>query len=332
MQVGNGHFAFGADVTGLQTFLPYAIMSDWAWKNDSLPPDRTWADIENYEGVEWDFHGRLVQYEFDGEPEVQQWLISNPNRVNLGRIGLLFLDSDKKVMNVSESDLTGVAQKLDLWTGTMTSRFSFAGHEITVTTFSAQSSSTVGINVQSSLLQTGRLGIFLDFPWNDGSQKFSAPFVGSWNETSNHTTTLHVGGSLGQGVQAQVHHTLVNSTFLTSVGGDHFTISRDSPATHRYSVIPTKHDKSFSLSVAYSAPGPTVPLLQYDAIAAESTLSWEEFWSKSGFIDVFTGSSDSRADELQRRIILSRYLLRVNEAGNNSPQEVRQTMLSKVCG
>ena len=27
MQVGNGNFAFGADVTGLQTFLPFAIMS-----------------------------------------------------------------------------------------------------------------------------------------------------------------------------------------------------------------------------------------------------------------------------------------------------------------
>ena len=35
MQVGNGHFAFGADVTGLQTFLPFAIMSDWGWKNET---------------------------------------------------------------------------------------------------------------------------------------------------------------------------------------------------------------------------------------------------------------------------------------------------------
>ena len=38
---------------------------------------------------------------------------------------------------------------------------------------------------------------------------------------------------------------------------------------------------------------------------------------------MLTGSSDPRAEELQRRIILSRYLMRVNEAGDLPPQEVR---------
>lgn len=37
LQVGNGNFAFGADITGLQTFQPFAIMSTWAWHNFSLP-------------------------------------------------------------------------------------------------------------------------------------------------------------------------------------------------------------------------------------------------------------------------------------------------------
>jgi hypothetical protein len=37
LQVGNGNFAFGADITGLQTFAPFAIMSTWAWHNFSLP-------------------------------------------------------------------------------------------------------------------------------------------------------------------------------------------------------------------------------------------------------------------------------------------------------
>src|SRR4051812_31470826 len=37
LQVGNGNFAFGADVTGLQTFKPYAIMATWGWHNFSLP-------------------------------------------------------------------------------------------------------------------------------------------------------------------------------------------------------------------------------------------------------------------------------------------------------
>lgn len=37
LQVGNGDFAFGADITGLQTFSQFAIQSSWAWHNFSLP-------------------------------------------------------------------------------------------------------------------------------------------------------------------------------------------------------------------------------------------------------------------------------------------------------
>lgn len=37
LQVGNGNFAFGVDVTGLQTFSPFATMSTWGWHNFSLP-------------------------------------------------------------------------------------------------------------------------------------------------------------------------------------------------------------------------------------------------------------------------------------------------------
>ena len=323
MQVGNGHFAFGADVTGLQTFLPFAIMSDWAWKNDSLPPNRTWQDVEDYRGVEWDFHGRLVQYEFDGEPLVQQWLISNPNRVNLGRVGLLFLDDRKQPMNVTESDLTDIKQNLDLWTGVMTSQFHFQGQSVVVTTIVSPTSSAVGIGLQSPLLHTGRLGVYLDFPWNDGSQKFSAPFVGTFNNTGNHTTSLRMGGSLTGNVQAQIKHTLVAATFLTTVGGDPFTISRDSPTTHRYSIHPASSSQTFSLSLAYSLPGEAVTLAPYSTIASGSAQAWSAFWTQAGFVDIFTGSSDPRADELQRRIILSRYLMRVNAAGDTSPQEVR---------
>lgn len=46
LQVGNGNFAFGADITGLQTFRPFAIMSTWGWHNFSLPttPNQTSVD------------------------------------------------------------------------------------------------------------------------------------------------------------------------------------------------------------------------------------------------------------------------------------------------
>ncbi|KAI0365991.1 hypothetical protein BV20DRAFT_982235 [Pilatotrama ljubarskyi] len=321
MQVGNGHFAFGADVTGLQTFLPWATMSDWGWKNDSLPAGTTQADIAAYRGVVWDG----VQYEFGGPEPMQQWLISNPNRVNLGRVGLLFMEGrekgKRKVVNVTEDALETKKQVLDLWTGTMTSTFRWAGEDVAVQTVAAQNSSTIGITITSSLLQHGRLGMFLDFPWNDGSSKFEAPFVGVWNATANHTTTLRTGKGLEHNVGAEIAHTLDTTTFVTTIGGgDDFSITRISPEAHRYDVVPRQPEQTFSIAITYS-PQPVKVVPTVTAIQRESAAAWEDFWSNHGFVDVLSGSNDSRAEELQRRIILSQYLLRVNEAGDYPPQE-----------
>ncbi|PCH37049.1 hypothetical protein WOLCODRAFT_128018 [Wolfiporia cocos MD-104 SS10] len=298
MQVGNGFFAFGADVSGLQTFLPWATMSDWGWKNDSFTAGATLEDILTYRGVVWDG----VQYEFGGPAAPQQWLIADPNR------------------NITEADLDFAKQELDLWTGVITSSFSIQGYNVTVLTYAAQSSSTVGFTITSNLLLEGRLGLFVDFPWNDGSQKFEAPYVGYWDDTSNHTTTLYTGYELGENVQALINHTMVNTTFFTSIGGDPFSISRNSLESHRYSIIPNETSTTFSLEVVYSV-NRTKYIPQVEEIVAESIAAWEDYWSNSGFVDVVTGSTDSQANELQRRIILSRYLMRVNEAGFTPPQE-----------
>src|SRR5688572_24933935 len=49
VQVGNGEFAFSADITGLQSFEPYNIMSHWGWHRQPLPQglhpeDYRWTD------------------------------------------------------------------------------------------------------------------------------------------------------------------------------------------------------------------------------------------------------------------------------------------------
>ncbi|EGN94575.1 hypothetical protein SERLA73DRAFT_188549 [Serpula lacrymans var. lacrymans S7.3] len=320
MQIGNGNFAFGADVTGLQTFLPYAIMSYWGWKNDTFPPNSSLDDIENYTGVSWWNHDRLVTYMFGGDPSIEQWLIANPNRANLGSTGLVFFDEAGQPQNVTENDLVDVFQELDLWTGVITSEFSWQGEKIIIQTISAQDHDAVGIKIQSTLLQTGRLGLFLDFPWNDGSAKFEAPFVGYFNMSSKHTTSLSIQGGLGRGANAQISHTMYNTTFYTAVGGDQFNITRDSPTTHRYTLQPKLLSSAFQVVVLYS-PNGMVSVPTFDNVEHSSTDSWSNYWENSGFVDLFTGSTDPRAYELQRRIILSRYLMRVNEAGSTPPQE-----------
>ena len=320
MQVGNGNFAFGADITGLQTFLPFAIMSSWGWKNDTLPPGRTLEDILNYKGESLDNHGLNVTYMFGGVADIQQWLISNPNRVNLGRVGLWFGDD----VQIEEEDLANKTQTLDLWTGVIDSSFTLNGSQVNVTTVCDQESDVIGISLTSSLISAGQLGLFLDFPWNDGSEKFEAPFVGWFNMSANHTTDLTIATSAdGTISEAQIIHTLVNNSFITTISGSSFNVSRFSPSEHKYIVMPSDptSNATFALSISYALQIPA-SIADFESIQASSEAAWESYWTTGGFVDVYTQSTDSRADELQRRIILSQYLLRVNEAGDYPPQEV----------
>ncbi|KLO07550.1 hypothetical protein SCHPADRAFT_836533, partial [Schizopora paradoxa] len=170
---------------------------------------------------------------------------------------------------------------------------------------------------------------FVDFPWNDGSQKFSAPFVGVFNMTANHTTRLEVMGNN----RAQISHTMVNNTFVTDIGGgSSFDITRDDPTAHRYTLIPSSgasstFEVSFGFTSSSSSPFFVSPFdtpespSSFTSVAQSSEDAWASFWTDGGFVDVLTGSTDARAEELQRRIILAQYLLRVNEAGDYPPQE-----------
>lgn len=258
-----------------------------------------------------------MRYDFGGDPAIETWLTSNPNRVNLARLGLTFLSDDGAPTDVSMSDLVNATQTLDIWTGVLISAFFYNGSSISVTTAMAQDADVLAVSLSSELLGTGRLGLFVDFPWCDGSSKFNAPFVGVYNATSNHTTTLDT----SQEDTTAVRHTMVNNTLLTTFGGDASNISRDDPATHRYTILPSSNSSKFSISVGFSlTPLPALPSAAQ--VIKSSTDAWDQFWTDSGFVDVISGSTDDRADELQRRIVLSRYLERVNEAGDNPPQEV----------
>jgi hypothetical protein len=53
MQVGNGNFAFGFDITGLQTFLPFSTMSSWGWHNFTLPTTLNETSPSDFTGIDW---------------------------------------------------------------------------------------------------------------------------------------------------------------------------------------------------------------------------------------------------------------------------------------
>jgi len=53
VQVGNGNFAFGVDITGLQTFMPFGTLSSWGWHNFSLPIAPGQTSPADFTGLDW---------------------------------------------------------------------------------------------------------------------------------------------------------------------------------------------------------------------------------------------------------------------------------------
>lgn len=327
LQVGNGNFAFGADITGLQTFLPYNTLSSWAWHNSSLPTTPEQTQPSDFTGLDWQTHGRLVNYDQPNpaEANISQWMIANPNRVNLGRVGL-WLDGK----NATEVDISDATQTLDQYTGILTSSFCWEGRKVQVVTIADPYSSTIAVELESELLVNGSLGIYLDFPYMTDKLKFEDPFVGVWNATAKHTTKL-----LHQGPQqARIQHNEDYTTYFTTVHWDgEAEMTAPLPQTHQFTLRPSGHATKLSLTVSYHTTGSPemTPFYNPDGegtrintsptlIRTASVAYWQHFWERGAFIDM-TRASDPNATELQRRVIQSQYLLAVNEAGFDPPQE-----------
>lgn len=88
------------------------------------------------------------------------------------------------------------------------------------------------------------------------------------------------------------------------------------PDRHRVVLKPS--GKSISVSCTYSLKASAGP--DANETLAASRRSWPEYWKSGGALDL-SGSTDPRWKELERRVVLSQYLMAVNEAGSNPPQE-----------
>src|SRR5688572_19427527 len=126
LTVGNGEFAFTADITGLQTLMseyenamPLCTMSQWGWHTRPAPKG---LKAQGLRLTQYDTYGREVGYQTssEGQTELYQWLRENPHRLHLGRIGFC-RTADRKEIHAAE--LSDIRQELDLWRGTITSRF-----------------------------------------------------------------------------------------------------------------------------------------------------------------------------------------------------------------
>ncbi|MGF0024404.1 hypothetical protein [Parabacteroides merdae] len=310
-QVGNGKFAFGMDITGLQTFVPFNTLSDWSWHSFPLPEGMR---AEDYRPVAVETHGKKIAYELRNpdQPELSEWLTKNPHRYNLGRIGFRLLREDGT--EAREIDLGNARQEIDLWTGVVYSRFELNRKEVKVRTVCHPDKDMIGVSIESELLNDGNMSIYLDFPYPDG--RYFKHYIGRYDTISGHTSTFEKLAPNSVRIARTMDDTHYYAT-LDWTGPA--TFSRESEKAHTFLLQP-RHTSTFSFTCCFS-PEPVADVTEPVAsIERKSAVSWEKYWRSGAAVDL-SGSKDPRWLELERRIVLSQYLMRANESGLFPPQE-----------
>ena len=313
LTVGNGELAFTADVTGLETFpelyerdIPLCTQSQWGWH--SFPAPKGLAP-DSLRLAPYDTWGRQVGYatRADGQEELYNWLRQNPHRLHLGRIALVLTTRDGAAAR--PSDLAGIRQELDLWTGILLSRFQLGGVPVTVETCCHPAADVIAVRLRSALLQQGQLAVAFEFPY--GSPDLPAA---DWLRPAAHRSV--VAAQTPQSVE--ILRELDADAYVAGISWERdAALARQGP--HRFVLRPAGAELRFVCAFSARRPAPRAP----DAFAA-CAHHWPRFWSQGAALEL-AGTPDPRAGELERRVVLSQYLTAIQCAGSMPPQETGLT-------
>lgn len=315
LSVGNGEFAFTVDVTGLQTFprqyakgVPLGTQSQWGWHSFPNPEGYTHDEtLKSYDFGRGHLESYSVQY---NEPkrlkDAAEWFRVNPHRLHLGVIGLE-LGEEASLAEVSD-----VHQTLNMWEGVIDSRFMWNGHPFEVRTLCHPDRDVVS----ASVVSPSRTGVNLRFPYPTGVHTDDAC---NWQANELHSTRLV--SCTGQ--SALLKRTLDATTYYVSLQWEGDAVLAEK-ATNYFTLVPRGDTLTFSCLFTPAEPGEGDALPTHSETLLAASRHWNDFWQKGAAVD-FSHCTDPRAKELERRVVLSQYLLAIQSAGSTPPQETGLT-------
>jgi hypothetical protein len=323
LTVGNGGFAFTADITGLQTFadhyhrwgVPTEMQSRWCWVSDPNPNNYQLADA-NKDFKQAD--GQVVGYPTQASTPAGDWLRKNPRSHPLGQILLDYTKSDGSALR--PEDIQKPEQTLDMWRGVITSRYHIEGKPVKVTTVCHPQYDMVAVRIESELVASGKLGVKLAFPRGHDLTTKNSPAL-DWSQPESHLTWI--GETLDD--RARLYRKVGNTSYRAIVvWKNRANFAEVKPHEFRIALTGSntgRHSLSLEFTAMFGSdvdPALAVPTM--DETITASAKRWEEFWRKGAAVD-FSGSTDPRAQQIEERIILSRYLMAAQMAGDVPPQE-----------
>ncbi|NIJ19057.1 hypothetical protein FHS95_000726 [Sphingomonas naasensis] len=314
LMLGNGNLGFTADITGLQTFpeqyspiAPLLTMAQWAWH--SFPNRNGYTERDGLVMVsvpgrgEQPFPWIRDWSEVEKRPALK-WLRENPHRFSLGRIGLALLHRDGTQARFAE--LSEARQMLDLWSGALTSSFVFDGQPVHVETRVHPTRDMVMVSIRSPLVAAGRIGVDVRYP---GVSARLNPDPSDWTNDDAHQTRI-----VQQRADRLVAERTLDATrYYSALAAPGGSVVRAGP--HGFRALRREGDR-LDVTISFDRSRQQPGAVDAAAVARH----WRAYWTQGGVID-FGGSSDPRAAELERRVVLSQYLAAINQAGEYPPQE-----------
>lgn len=313
LSVGNGHICYTFDATGMQTFaeeyangVPLCTMSDWGWHSfenrDSLRAEEAWEEM--------DLYGHRGIYATESKTpgrhrDAANYYRINPHRLNLATIGLKMSDGEKRA---EMSEIGDIEQRLDMWEGIATSRFSYLGKRAKVRTACSPREDMIAIDIESELMATGNMGIEIRLPYPTGKHSDNAS---DYMREEGHESGIEIKGNT-----CVIRHQIDTTTYYVSVKWEG-KASASQTGAHTYCIMPERGERHMAIKCLFGEKEREVAECD---VERESARWWKEYWTKGGAVD-FSHVDDERARELERRVVLSQYLCAINCSGNMPPQE-----------
>jgi len=323
LTVGNGEFAFTVDITGLQTFpeyhvsgIPLGTFSNWCWHSDPNTEGYVPAKTLKYFQVGGRRIGYYYGYGTEEDPEkakASDYLRQNPHRMNMGMVGLKILD--KKGQRISPDQIQRAEQVLDLWKGEIRSYFEIEGIPVLVTTLSHPEEGMVACSIDTELFQSGQLVVEIRFPEADRGWKNT----NLWGMDEHHESRI-IESDSGRAI---LLHRQDNTTYLAGLNYTPATLTQSGIHTYALNPLEGSSNLNFTCEFEESRDG-LLGSPEFEGVRQLASADWEHYWTTGGAVD-FSACEDSRAPELERRVVLSQYLTRINCSGSLPPQETGLT-------
>lgn len=303
IQVGNGEFTCNLDATGLQTFAGNT-MAHWAWHSFPLPAGCDPADVPATGGFD---RGRPLGHQPvpPGRERLYAWMYENPHRLGLGRLRLARADGSIP----DPAAIAGLERRLDLWSGVADSAYALDGASMRVEACCHPHLDLLAARLESPALGDGSVRVALDFAYPVAD--LGEPFLGDWGRPELHRTEA-------------VEHAPTRLVLRRTIDATAYVVvlevagGRILPGPDPHTWLAAADGDALELACWFGHEPRALP--GYAATRAASARHWPAFWGQGGAIDL-SGSRDPRWPELERRIVLSQYVMAVQSAGGMPPQE-----------